>query len=159
MTVMFKISEKYPVHTSDSGNVVINEEKLDKFWENNGLGDKKGVYVLAMRSGKGGIIPYYVGKASKSFKKEAFSPRNRGLYAKVIGKYGKPYMYFIWTNKAECIKELEKEMIQLAYIRNPHLINKQNIKPKWSVEGTINGTKRGKPPKEISEFKKMIGLT
>ena len=162
MTITFKITGGYKIPTCNKGNICIDKNKLDKFWNDNNMRDKKGIYIFAIRRGKGGILPYYVGKTKVCFEKECFTPHKIEKYVNILGKTGTPLMYFVYTdtNKksvSKVIKTLEKEMISWAYIRNPDILNEKEKQPEWAIEGITTKT-LGANTKIQNEFKKMIGI-
>ena len=57
------------------------------------------------------------------------------------------------------IKEIEKEITEIASIKNPDLINAQNRskKRKWSIEGVVQ-PKPGPRSVEAKGFRKMVGI-
>lgn len=126
----------------------------------------KGVYVFGLRAGRG-ILPYYVGQASKSdFSTEPFNSSKIVHYNRCIGdRKGTPVMFFVVspskkgpTNKF-VITAAEKVLIETAFLRNPDgLINKQHAKvKKWGIAGVIRSSK-GKRSSASRRFGKMIGL-
>ena len=159
MTIKFKISKKYKIPTINSGNICINEQKLEEFWKENDMGNKNGVYIFAMRKGHGAILPYYVGKASNGFKQECFTNHKIATYVNVLCKKGTPFMYFIYSRKSNdnIIKLLEKDMILRAAKINKNILNKNNISPKWIIEGITEKTK-GPNTSIQKEFKKMMNI-
>lgn len=109
-----------------------------------------GCYIFGIRAG-GGIRPYYVGKAAKSFGQEIFTPHKLNIYNTVLGgiNKGNPVIILIEaiTRKgkvsAKVISDVEKHIISLAYHANPELRNIQNLPPdqKWILPGIMSGGK------------------
>jgi len=145
----------------------ITKEKAKSFWDQEEVKQiamKQGCYVFATKAGKG-FTPWYVGKATKSFKQEALQPKLTH-YNEVIfkGKKGKPVIFFVARPSnlkkipSKQINEVEKFLIQSAYYKNPGLKNKQNAKQHgWGIAGVIRGGK-GKAPVNAKQFKNMLDL-
>ncbi len=135
-----------------------------------GIGDldkAKGVYVFALRVGRG-TTPYYVGKSGRqALVKEAFNSRNILAYDDCISsKKGIPVMFFVvlrprrGPDNRNTIDSVERFFIEMAYARNPEgLINVQHAKEAdWSVAGVIRSDGRGRPSRSALEFKRMMHL-
>ena len=140
--------------------------ELDTFWnEVHELTDRCGCYVFAMSVSRG-FVPYYVGKATKGFKKECFSSDKPNKYNEALSEYkrGRPVMFFVAhpikkgkLNERE-ISDIEDFLIQLSIARNDALLNIKGTKqPEWSISHVIRGRK-GKPSKAEQKFKKMLGI-
>jgi hypothetical protein len=129
-------------------------------------GDRKGVYVFGIRAAKGSK-PLYVGQAKKqTFKKRIdqhikYSGDFNGMLKGI--KRGTPILFLIGRvgkgrqgkSNNSAIDELEIELINRAFDRNPNLHNDRRIRrPKYTVLG-FGG--KGKPPKEATNLKKLIG--
>jgi hypothetical protein len=71
-------------------------EGCPKFWDQHPeFSEKRGVYIFAVRAGKG-IRPVYVGKATKKFKQECFaSQKNSKHYGPALANIGRgtPVMF------------------------------------------------------------------
>ena len=88
-----------------------------KFWQKtvgyhkNGalVGDKDGIYIFATRASKG-FQPWYVGKATRSLKQEAFQADKLKDYNQVLQTCGTPVMWFI-TSSVPSKKNLRKSII------------------------------------------------
>lgn len=140
----------------------------DEFWQQSGevkkLADERGLYVFAIRAGKG-FTPIYVGSATKTFSQECFNPTNRHKYLEGMADYrkGSPVMFFLVHPKQKGktnvrqITEMETFLIQLAAQKNPAL---QNVKgtagPEWAIKGVVRSSK-GKPSASARKFKRAIG--
>lgn len=127
---------------------------------------KQGVYIFATRAGKG-FRPVYVGKSSKGFKSECFTPHKLLHYAHDLsnGRRGSPVMFFIAptgnVNKvpAKAIGEIEDLMIQFAVAKNPDLRNKVGTAAAdWSIKGVVRGGK-GSKSQTAAAFTTMMGIT
>ncbi|MGJ7523409.1 hypothetical protein ACSFA0_23215 [Variovorax sp. LT1P1] len=143
---------------------------FDGFWSEESdagyLASAKGCYVFAMRAGKG-LQPIYVGKATKTFRQEAFNPSNRHKYHNGFSTYakGRPLMYFVVhpnskgkTNGRQ-IGKIEDFLIQAGIAKNPDL---QNIKgtgqPEWSIKGVVRSG-AGKRSSAETQFARLFDIT
>ncbi len=63
----------------------IDSDRLPELWEQQaeGLASKRGLYVFAMRAGQG-FTPWYVGRTSKGFEKEIFTPHKVVKYQRIF---------------------------------------------------------------------------
>jgi hypothetical protein len=143
-----------------------NEKKqfLDQLLDQ-GIASKQGCYVFALRAAKG-YCPWYIGKATKSFKQECMGSHQLQHYNAVLskGKKGTPVMFLVAPtgNKNKVPKkvcdDIESMLIQSALYENPELRNIQKAKvPAWGIDGVVRGRK-GKPRKGESAFGLMMGL-
>ena len=144
----------------------------DSFWDQDknsaNLQDKTGVYVFAVcPSGSQRYIPYYVGKATKSFGQEVFHPDKILKYHKAFYKFAKrsAHLFFVVspTKKgpvnARHIKQIEDDFIDIGYLVNPDIENKQGTKqPNWSISGVIR-SKAKKKSAGAKAFSEMFELT
>jgi hypothetical protein len=158
-----------PFKVSDACIKCIDTPHAKLFWEKaetEPFHYKQGVYVFATRAGKG-FRPIYVGKATKAFKNECFTPHKLHHYAQALcnGAKGRPVMFFIAaqgkTNRvpANIIREIEDLMIQFAVAKNPGLRNKIGTKvADWTIKGVVRGGK-GKKSKTASAFTTMMGIS
>lgn len=146
----------------------IAKEDAKAFWEldnPHAIGDKQGCYIFALKASKG-FKPWYVGKATKTFKQEALHPGKVQHYNDVIfkGQKGTPVMFFVAKpGKAKKIPKkqidnLETFLIQSAYYKNKDLKNTQKTTaPEWGIKGVVRGG-QGKTPLTAKQFKSMLGL-
>lgn len=128
------------------------------------LAAEKGCYVFAIRSR--GLTPIYVGKATKTFKQEAFNPTNKHKYHNGFSEYAKgtPLMYFVVhpnqkgkTNSKQ-IGQIEDFLIQAGVAKNPDIQNvKGTTKPDWSIKGVVRST-AGKRSSAEAEFGKVFDI-
>jgi hypothetical protein len=122
--------------------------KFEEFWDKEPkalrLSNKTGCYIFAMRNRA--LIPIYVGKATKSFKQEAFNPSNKHKYHDGFSQYarGTPVMYFVvhpdqkGRINVNQIGKVEEFLIQAGAARNPDIQNvKGKKRPKWKIKGVI----------------------
>jgi hypothetical protein len=171
MSTILEVSEPFKVRcergTSGTARQV-GKKHIQTFWDTEAslYAIKQGCYVFAMKAGKG-YTPWYVGKATKSFKQECFQPPKLLNYNKVLfkGHRGTPVIFFIAPggNKnrvpTRIIDEVETFLIQAALYENPQITNVQKTKnvPKWGIKGVVRGGK-GKPDATAKAFAKMMGL-
>lgn len=140
----------------------IKDEELDAFWENNGAGEKRGVYIFANCVG-GGCTPIYVGKTQKNFQNECFTPHKRMKLQRFFNdaeriKLG---LYFISTKtrpSAKIIDGMESYFIQTAVLANSDLQNDRKTMPKWAVPGICGTKANGQPTKALQSLKGCLNL-
>ena len=167
MIVEFNMQGPFEVpFLKKDGGQFINGDCADAFLKkHSALMARKGVYIFCLKIASG-VIPAYVGKATKSFKQEAFTNDKLLKYNDALTDYKndwKPLMYLAVhpTSKlnGKAVNQLETYLIQVAALRNPDLknIQKTKIKLKWSIKGVYNSG-GGQPPKPAKEFKKVMGL-
>ncbi len=147
----------------------IDRNHASEFWEQEDatlVAPKQGCYVFGLRAGKG-ITPWYVGRTSRSLKKECFHYHKLAHYNKVLfrGVKGRPVMFFVVpeggrkTVSAKTLKDMEKSLIQTALFKNPRIANTKNTKniPHWGIAGVVRSGK-GKSSATSRKFKSMMGL-
>lgn len=133
------------------------------FWshELKAIAKKQGCYVFAIRAGRG-FTPWYVGKTKRCFEDEIFTSHKLVKYNAPLFtcKRGTPVMFFICKTGTKKImnqatlKDMERELIQVAYFKNSSLTNKKHAKNKrWAIAGVTSGKK---PTIAASKFKKMM---
>jgi hypothetical protein len=129
------------------------------------IASKQGCYVFALRAAKG-FCPWYVGKATRSFRQEALGPYQLNHYNDVLfdGRKGTPVMFFVAPegNKrivpAPICNAIETFLIQSAYAENPEICNRQKTKiPEWTIKGVVRPD-QGAPTNLEVVFKKMMGI-
>lgn len=134
------------------------------FWNAHGsIKSECGCYIFAFRSGRG-YTPVYVGKATKSFGQEVFTPHKYEKYNSGLGdrKRGTPVFFFVSlirtkgaVNKS-AIDEVESYLIQASLAENPKLLNVQKARiASWSINGIIR-SRQGKPSKAATELRSCI---
>ncbi|XXF79736.1 hypothetical protein P2318_08235 [Myxococcaceae bacterium GXIMD 01537] len=157
---------KVPLEPGKNGKMIARD--LSGFWA--GVGDvrwMRGVYVFAMRAGRG-YTPIYVGKAAKqSFEHESFAIQKLAHHygpALLDFRKGSPVIFFVAhpasrgaINK-RLIDEIETFMIDAASAKNPYLSNVHK-KPvhEWRICGVVRG-KRGEATRSTGALKKAVGL-
>ncbi|WP_342320528.1 hypothetical protein [Burkholderia pseudomallei] len=147
----------------------IDTPQARQFWQKSETAPfhtKQGVYVFATRAGRG-YRPVYVGKATRGFKSECFTPHKLHHYAQALsnGDKGSPVMFFVAlpgnANKVprKVIAEVEELMIQFAAAKNPNLRNKIGTAvADWTIKGVVRGG-QGQRTKAASSFSTMLGIT
>jgi hypothetical protein len=135
------------------------------FFENcDDLGSERGCYIFATRAGRG-YTPWYVGKATKSFKQECFAPHKLAKYNECLVDMAKctPVLFFVVARNARGatgtnhIAEVEDFLIQTAISANPDLLNvKGTRKAEWSIAGVIRS--RGRSSDTAGLFKRMFKM-
>jgi len=153
-----------PVYQGAGGRTITTDE-VRVFWQSNSsVAKSKGCYVFAMRAGKG-FSPYYVGKATKGFKQEAFSPHKLTKYQQCLADYrrGTPVMFFVVASgkkggNTAHIGELEGFLIQVGLTANPYLLNVKGTKAEdWGITGVLRGGK-GKPSQDARQFRRLMKI-
>jgi hypothetical protein len=141
----------------------IAQRELAAFWSDNStIGDAVGCYMFGIRTG-GGIRPYYVGKATKSFRQECFTPHKLNHYNRAMADYrsGTPVMFFVVPRSrasVSSIGNIERFLIETGVARNPDLCNVVGTKQAdWSIRGVIRSDQGGKS-RNARLFKRMMAL-
>jgi len=145
---------------------VITADKIEMFWKvNPGLPAKRGCYVFGIRAGKG-IRPFYVGRATKNFKREVFQPHKLAKYQQTLADYrkGTPVLFFVaapggkGAPNVSAVEEMEDYLIQTAVTRNPHLLNVKGTKrEQFAIAGVLRSGV-GKPSKSARSFRQCMGI-
>jgi len=163
MTAKFKVFAGRLRCEAKPGSKKIDKSCLDEFWTAIGCGDRRGVYVFGYRAAHG-WKPLYVGRTKKqNFRTRItqhlkYSSHFDRMLRNV--KSGTPFLFLVarvgkGKSSNSAIDELEIEFINYAFSRNKDLHNDRGIKkPKYVVRG-FGGP--GKPPKEVSNLKTIIG--
>lgn len=144
----------------------IGQQDAKNFWLLHGLlALRVGCYVFSFKAAKG-YKPIYVGKATKSFKQEVFTPHKLNHYNTALGNQikGKPVLFFICLNKTvgalnkSAIDEAESYLIQAGLAANSNILNdKKTQVAKWCIHGIVR-SKAGKPTLAASELRRCIKL-
>lgn len=169
-TLLLKIMPPCKIETekNSGGTRRVDEKKLKSFFvHKKDLAKRQGCYVFAIEAPNGGALPWYIGKATKSFEQECFTndkikKYNDALFHKA--KIKSALIFFITTEgtkvkiSAQIIDEIETYLIMYGKLRNKNLINKKKIKiPAWGIQGVVRST-QGKPKKIESNFKTIFGI-
>lgn len=151
-----------PIQKMRKGRIV-DRGALNDFWKSaTEVASQTGCYVFGMSSA-GGLMPWYVGKATKGFQQECFTPHKENHYNCSLTDYarGRPVMFFIVAKSRACqkfIDDVETFLIQMGVDRNPRLRNDRKTQPpRWLIQGVIRGEVR-RTPKRAQSFKRMMGL-
>jgi hypothetical protein len=157
-----------PFQKRTQGAKWIGRDDASAFWDQP-LGarveDRIGCYVFAIAGGSG--TPWYVGKTTRSFRKECFQDHKLLRYneALSLSPKGKPVLFFLAYRARPgkpprtAFKELEDFLIDAARAQNSELTNygRDEGQPAWEIAGVIS-TSPGKPSKAARSFRRMIGL-
>lgn len=144
----------------------IEAKKLREFWNaHEEVGDRRGCYVFGIRTGRG-ITPMYVGKATRQFRSEVFTPHKMAKYQRALSDCGKgtPVLFFLsaparkGAPNLKAIHELEEFLIQTAVSRNEDLLNVKGTKrATWSIAGIVRSPV-GKPSSSARQLRRALGL-
>lgn len=154
-----------PIYQGKFGRIVRSEEAAQFFQRHAALADRRGCYVFAMRAG-GGITPTYVGKATKTFKKECFTSHKLGKCNETLVDYerGTLVAFFVLAPRRQGrpaerqIGLVEEFLINAAVAANPDLLNvKGTKKADWAIGGVIRAG-RGRPSGAASSFRSAMRL-
>jgi hypothetical protein len=154
-----------PFYQGRAGRTITDDNVKDFWVERDHLGKQRGCYVFAIRAGKG-FTPGYVGRATRGFKQETFSPHKLTRYQQFLADYqkGTPVLFFLVAPKKKgapnisSIKGLEQFLIQVAQAANPDLLNIKGTKlEEWGIAGVLRGGK-GKPSTASRLFKNLMKL-
>lgn len=136
--------------------------------------DSYGCYIYSIKAGRG-FSPIYVGSATRQcLGKEAFDSDKFLKCLQHIAGYKKCSLQITFvvprdkidtnvdTRRGRCprktIGKLEKVLTAIAFRKNQNLINKQNLcLADFFINGVLNSDS-GRPRKEVSAFKSMMGL-
>lgn len=143
----------------------ITKANIAEFWSANpDFSGERGCYIFAFRAAKG-AKPIYIGKATKTFKQEAFTDHKLKKYSLGLGNQlrGTPVMYFVSLNRVQgpvnrtAIDEVETFLIQAGLVANKGLLNdRKTAVESWSIGGVIRS--KGKASASASNLKKLLKL-
>ncbi len=156
-----------PLSPESRSKFIDSQQKKDflQIITDEGLSDKHGCYIFALRVGRG-YSPWYIGKSTKGMKRECMGSHQLQHYNAVLsnGYRGTPVMFFVLQPddrekvKQSICDEVESVLIQSAFFKNPDLRNIQKANhPEWSIYGVLR-SKRGRQSKNAVAFKTMMGL-
>ena len=144
----------------------VDQRKLREFWTDNAdIANRRGCYIFGIRTGRG-TTPLYIGKATKQFRTEVFTPHKMEKYQRALSDCtkGTPVLYFVAapTGKGapnlKAIHELEEFLIQTAVARNADLLNVKGTKrAQWAIAGVVRGGV-GKPSASAKQLRATLGL-
>ena len=142
----------------DSGRALFQDPEAE------GLRASKGCYVFGMRTSRGYVTPWYVGKTTKGdYETECFTPHKLVKYNRALTKVGRgtPVLFFIVHPRsrgkpnAEAIDQLETFLIQLAAVSNSALLNDTKKEGRWwSIRG-FEG--HGRPSRAARALARALG--
>ena len=145
----------------------ITDDNVKEFWRKHPeIGKKRGCYVFGIRASKGYRVGY-VGRATKSFKGETFSPHKLTRYQQFLADYlaGTPVLFFLALPQSKgkpnlsAISTLEAFLIQVGLAANPDLLNVRGTrKEEWAIGGVLRA-RRGKPSASAIAFRKMMKMS
>lgn len=168
MSIFFSIQGPFKVPTNATlfrgkKNHTVNSIA---FWDNEETGklaNCKGCYVFANASGTG-YSPIYVGKTSKTFKKECFQAHKKTKLDEYLKDVGKSSLYIFFVvlesskNYLDEIDSCETLLIQKCQKANPEILNERKLKEPFVIEGIYGDKKTGKPKSAVSKFKKCLNI-
>lgn len=149
----FTIEGPYDVATykgKGGGRLISSPEGRSFFEEFSGLASQKGCFIFATRAGRG-YTPWYVGKATKSFKQECFTHHKLHKYHECLIDMARctPVLFFVIAQNARGMKgdshiaDVEKFLIQNALAANPDLLNIKGTRSDgWSIAGVVREKRR-----------------
>lgn len=158
---------KVPFAKRRGGQFIGTTESRKFLKEHESIVQGRGVYVFCIRVA-GGLIPAYVGKATTSFAREAFTRDKLHIYNAALMDYERdwpPFMFFIVHPRnrgpvnRRVIEEIEGFLIKTAAQRNPNLKNirrRRRITEEWSIRGVFNSA-QGRPNNSERRFRKVMG--
>lgn len=154
-----------PFYQGKAGRT-ITDENVQEFWDSNkDIASRRGCYVFGIRAGLG-YTPAYVGKATRSFKQEAFAHHKLTRYQQFLADYqrGTPVLFFVVAPQkrgapnSSHIQELEDFLIQTALVANPGLLNIKGTKAEeWGISGILRGP-QGKPSAAARDFRRLMKI-
>ncbi|MDR2577264.1 MAG: hypothetical protein LBC70_00430 [Chitinispirillales bacterium] len=134
-----------------------------------GISNAKGCYIFGLATSGGGLRPYYVGQATKTFIQEVFAVRKREHYHGCINdKYGTPVLIlipavtqtgqYVKGKKDRLIDWVETLLIGYALAKNPNLLNRQKTKnlSEAIIPGLLNTPQGKNNTKDSKALKKML---
>lgn len=131
-----------PFSLNPKGSKHVSTEDGRSFWDDyDGLGEERGCYLFGIRSGPG-LRAGYVGKATKSFRQEAFTADKLQKYNTALHEWshGTPVLMFVITpprvTSAKLITDVEEYLIRSAKRAWPELLNKHHAgADDWDISG------------------------
>jgi len=142
------------------------KEHVREFWNNTGVKERRGCYVLAIKAAKG-YTPIYVGRASTlRFDAEVLNDRNLKNCNRVLAdrRKGALCVFLLPIRVArgklnkKHIADVEEYLIGQAARKNKDLINTRLLPDSpWSITGLVNSG-QGQPPLSSQELKWALGI-
>ena len=166
-----------PKKRAAKGRIIdLSPAALNRFWvevdavSETDLQNGRGCYLFAHKAG-GGFKPWYVGQSKGPFKREVFTPKNKGHYNEVYAnlRAATPVIFLIArltagdkiSNRALSPKEtnfIEQKLIGLALAKNEDLVNVSNTKfhKKMVIPGIYNHT--GSLSQSVIDLRTALGI-
>jgi len=129
------------------------------------LRSRAGCYVFCLSRGEK-HTPYYVGKATKGFAREVFTPHKLNHFNTILAEHkGWPTLFLVVLPKGKVqvpfrkIDRLEQFLITRGVVVNPDLANQKGAKriPRWSIHGVLRSN-AGQPSAAAKSLKQMFDL-
>jgi hypothetical protein len=147
------------------GERLIDTAKLEAFWKAAKTGERIGGYVFAIKGGKGGVAPWYVGKTESDFEHDCFTDDKIAQYQEALTRYktGTALLFFVIAPRSDTaphkIAELERFLIETAWAANPELLNQNGKKElTWAIPGVTKSAGKGAAPKPVKNLRKALRL-
>ncbi len=147
------------------GERLIDTAKLEAFWKAAKTGERIGGYIFAIKGGKGGVAPWYVGKTDTDFGHSCFTDDKIAQYQEALAHYktGTALLFFVIAPRSDTapqkIAEIEQFLIETAWAANPELLNQNGKKDlTWAIPGVTKSAGKGAAPKPVKDLRKTLGL-
>ncbi len=167
MAVKFDVEGPYEVpRTRRPGGSAIETGNIREFWnKHEHLCDRVGCYIFAMRASRG-VLPGYVGKATKGFKQEVFTDHKLAAYQRYMlnTRKGTPVLFFVVAENRRgrvnlnAIADCESELITLASRTNADLENKRGTRGPSFFIPHVTAPTRGRKSKSTQGLLHTLGL-
>lgn len=155
---------KVPVKKQKDGRI-IDAAKIEAFWKTAKTGERIGCYIFAVKAGKGGIAPWYVGKTTNDFEHDCFTDDQIARYQEALARYqaGTALLFFVVAPRSDTapqkIDELERFLIETSWAANPELLNQKGKKElTWAIPGVTKSAGKGAAPKPVKDLRKALRL-
>ena len=150
----------------------VDRDRRKNFWDeleekNEGLAFASGCYIFGIRAGQG-AKPWYIGKATKTFKQECFTDHKLVKYNQVLDQMkGTPILFLLArrTPTGKFAKNLgakesewvERELIHRCLDANDSLLNKRDTAfyQEVIIPGLINNP-RARPSLEVQKLLNLL---
>ena len=159
-----KGSFKVPVKRHKGGRI-IDTAKLETFWKAAKTAERIGCYVFAVKGGKGGVAPWYVGKTDTDFGHSCFANDMITKYQEALAHYkaGTAQLFFLVAPRSDTspdkIAELERFLIETAWAANPELLNQRGRRElTWAIPGVTKFAGKGAAPAPVKGLRKALRL-
>lgn len=154
-----------PTYLGAAARLIRSDEGRKFFTNYPALAKAAGCYVFGVRAGRG-IVPFYVGKATRNFEQECFAPDKINRYNEALVDYnrGSPVLFLVahparsGRRNGQAIGELEDFLIQNAVARNPDLLNVKGTRiQRWGIAGVVRSG-GGRRSAEAQAFARMMNI-